>query len=110
MKVITTTKNMLAPIWEQEDELLDKVVDLADYDAVNQAIPDDTLSIEEVFAEDELEEIYRNFVLYLDNEAILPFMASTVTPYFVLVLAKRTKDTSTFLIWILAYISSPKKA
>ncbi|WP_158020707.1 hypothetical protein [Salinivibrio kushneri] len=46
---------MLAPIWEQEDELLDKVVGLADYDAVNQAIPDDTLLIEEMFAEDELE-------------------------------------------------------
>ncbi|OOF19700.1 hypothetical protein BZJ17_14995 [Salinivibrio sp. IB574] len=76
MNITTTTKSMLVPIWEQEDELLDKVVDLADYDAVNQAIPDDTLSIEEVFAEDELEEVYLNFAPYLDNESILPFMAS----------------------------------
>ncbi|OOF22206.1 hypothetical protein [Salinivibrio sp. IB872] len=75
-KIIAITKSVLAPIWAQEDELLDKVVDLADYDAVNQAIPDDTLSIEEVFAEDELEEIYLNFAPYLDNESILPFMAS----------------------------------
>lgn len=76
MNIATTIKSMLAPVWEQEGELLDKVVDLTDYDAVNQAIPDDTLPIEEVFAEDELEEVYLNFVPYLDNEAILPFMGS----------------------------------
>ena len=69
-------KNDLKEIWRDplHKELITKKLDVSTYETLNGVIPDKYLNIDEVFPEDEIDEIWNNFKPYLQEHNIFPFI------------------------------------
>jgi len=65
-------KKELKEIWREplHKELIAKKLDVSTYETLNGAIPDKYLNIDEVFPEDEIDEIWNNFKPYLQEHNI----------------------------------------
>ncbi len=66
-------KTWKAPL---SQEILTKKVNVSLYNELKRKIPDEYVYLEEVFPEDEIEEIWDNYKSYLQENKIFPFIGT----------------------------------
>jgi len=71
-------KNLLARVWENsvKDSLPTKKVAVSSYSELSSNIPDSSIAIEEVFLQEDLEEIWNNYETYLGEFEVFPFLGT----------------------------------
>jgi hypothetical protein len=71
-------KELLSDVWNAptQKKLLSKKLDVANYEELRRGVPDKVIIIKEVFPKDQLEEIWTNYVQYLGDYEIAPFLGT----------------------------------
>jgi len=71
-------QKLIEKIWKAplSQEILTKKVDVSLYNELKSKIPDEYVYLEEIFPEDEIQEIWDNYKLYLQEYKIFPFIGT----------------------------------
>lgn len=71
-------ENDIKEIWEEPlfTTLTEKKLNTSKYKELRKEIPDDFITIEEVFPKEEIEEIWDNYKPYLSEDEIFPFLGT----------------------------------
>ena len=74
----TIIKKLIAEVWKAllDQNILNKKVDISLYEKLKREIPDKYVYLEEIFPEDEIEEIWNNYKPYLQEHKIFPFIGT----------------------------------
>jgi hypothetical protein len=78
MNEYTIIQKLIEKVWKAPlcQNVLTKKVDLSLYKEFEKKVPDEYVYLEEVFPEDEIEEIWDNYKSYLQEHKIFPFIGT----------------------------------
>ncbi|MGF1723165.1 SMI1/KNR4 family protein [Photobacterium nomapromontoriensis] len=76
MEKMQDIKSLISDVWCEPlcTEILTKKIDVSIYSKLNENIPDDFLIIEDIFFEDDFENILSSFGEYLSEDNLFPFL------------------------------------
>ena len=76
MNIPNDIKDKLALVWDAKDEILKKKINVSAYDSLKSNIPDHFLSIDEVFTEDAIVDVYEEYLPFISDFDMLPFIGN----------------------------------
>ena len=78
MNEYTIIQKLIKKVWTAplSQEILTKKVGASLYNELKSKIPDEYVYLEEVFPEDEIEEIWNNYKSYLQEHKVFPFIGT----------------------------------